>query len=442
VFLADRDPDGDLRDRSSLHAVPLAGGEVVPLPGPGGPVRAFAFEPDGGIVCLAHPREPEGDDEHARLYRIDPDGGLRCLSTATEDALGPGADYTDLTDWHLSSEAPGRVTFVADRGRVRLVRFADDRPEPLLAGDVVVLSAAAAAGRVVALVSVDGPPEVFAVEGGRLRRLTREGRWLPRRWWPVLEEIDVPGPAGAIQTFLWSPPGTRGTRATVLDVHGGPTAQWDRAPMIETLLLVNAGYRVAMPNIRGSIGRGRAWVRALHGRWGDVDAADCHAVLDHLVEAGLADRERLGVLGLSYGGFMANWLVATSGRFAAVVSENGVANQVSAWAGSDCGPEYGLRAGLGDPLSPDGVARLWRQSPLAHVSSIATPLLLLQGEADHRCPPSDSEQLFVALRRLRRTVEYVLYPESAHTYSATGRPDRRIDRHGRVLDWFGRFMPV
>jgi dipeptidyl aminopeptidase/acylaminoacyl peptidase len=91
-------------------------------------------------------------------------------------------------------------------------------------------------------------------------------------------------------------------------------------------------------------------------------------------------------------------------------------------------------------LSADGVNRLWRQSPLAHVATITTPLLMLQAEADLSCPPADNEQLFIALRWLRRTVEYVLYPDESHVYSVTGRPDRRIDRMTRMLDWFDRYL--
>jgi dipeptidyl aminopeptidase/acylaminoacyl peptidase len=212
--------------------------------------------------------------------------------------------------------------------------------------------------------------------------------------------------------------------------------------MLESILLAHAGYRVLLPNIHGSTGRGRPFVRALRGDWGGVDADDCHAVLDHAVAAGLADPARLGVFGLSYGGFLANWLVGTSDRFAAAVSENGVANNVSSWAGSDCGPTYSAAAGIGDATTPEGVELLWRQSPLRHVAAISTPLLLLQGEADRRCPPGDAEQLFVALRALGREVAYVLYPESAHEYVGTGTPDRRIDRHTRVIEWFGRWMPA
>ena len=188
-------------------------------------------------------------------------------------------------------------------------------------------------------------------------------------------------------------------------------------------------------------GYGRDWIRPQLGDWGGVDAADVLAAVDRVVELGLADPARLGVLGLSYGGFLVNWLVgAAPDRFGAAVSENGVTNQLNDWANSDSGPEYDRMALLGDPLSEDGVARLLRQSPLRHVARIRTPLLMLQGEADLRCPAADNEQLFVALRHLGREVEYVLYPESWHTYAITGRIDRRIDRNERVLAWFVRFL--
>jgi dipeptidyl aminopeptidase/acylaminoacyl peptidase len=197
---------------------------------------------------------------------------------------------------------------------------------------------------------------------------------------------------------------------------------------------------VILPNIRGSAGYGSDWIRPQLGDWGGVDADDVHAAVDHVVDLGLADPERLGLMGLSYGGFMVNWLVGTTDRFKAAVSENGVTNQVGDWGNSDAGPEFDRAALMGDPLTPDGVDRLWRQSPLRNVANVRTPLLMLQGEADRRCPAADNEQFFVALRHLGRTVEYVLYPDEYHVYAAAGRPDRRIDRNRRVLDWFDRYL--
>ena len=137
-----------------------------------------------------------------------------------------------------------------------------------------------------------------------------------------------------------------------------------------------------------------------------------------------------------------NWLIATSDRFKAAVSENGVVNQVAAWANSDTGVIYNRAADLGEPTSPEGVEELWRKSPLRHVADINTPLLMLQPSDDQRCPAGDTEQLFVALRWLGRPVAHVRYPGEHHAFQGDGRFDRRLDRHRRVLEWFGRHMPA
>jgi dipeptidyl aminopeptidase/acylaminoacyl peptidase len=195
-----------------------------------------------------------------------------------------------------------------------------------------------------------------------------------------------------------------------------------------------------MPNIRGSTTFGAAWVGALSARWATVDAEDALAAIDGLVGRGLADPRRLGVMGLSYGGFLTQWLIGESDRFAAAASENGVANQASAWANSYFGVHYNRRAGLGDPLTDEGFAALWRASPLRNAPNVRTPLLMLQAEEDRVCPASDNEQLFTALKVLGREVEYILYPEEHHEMKSNGRPDRRIDRMERILAWFDRHV--
>ena len=283
--------------------------------------------------------------------------------------------------------------------------------------------------------------EVPAAERRFRTHTTFGSSWQRKFTQPRMERIELPGPGGPIETWIASPPDAgAGPLPTIVDVHGGPLGCWAPAPHIEVIMLTGAGYRVVLPNIRGSAGYGQDWIRPQLGDWGGVDADDVHAALDGVIDLGLADARRLGALGLSYGGFMVNWLVATSDRFAAGVSENGVTNQVSVWANSDSGPEYDRASMLGDPFSPEGIRKLWRQSPLRHVTNVHTPLLMLQAEADLRCPPQDNEQFFIALRHLGRTVEYVLYPDESHVYASAGRPDRRIDRMQRVLDWFERYL--
>ncbi len=469
AFTADPRPDADRRPRTSVFEVeigiegtdapPSQPREVLAL---AGPVRAPAYSPDGRFVVGIGVDDPDFfDDLSPTLHAAPLDGSARPwpLMPDLDRPVGNWAD-SDLTGWMVDQRpgpvwtSPGHVfALVTDRGRTHPWRVRVDPedgrplgdPERVARGDAMANMVAATAERTVTLIATLGarPPELcLAAADGTLRPLTTMGGdWLDGVAWPEMRAVEAPGPGGPIETWIASPAGaTRGPLPTIVDVHGGPLGAWSPAPSLEVALLCARGFRVVLPNIRGSASYGREWIAPQLGDWGGADADDVHAALDHVISLGLADPGRLGVLGLSYGGFMVNWLVGTTDRFRAAVSENGVTNQVSAWAASDTGPEYCRAARMGDATTPEGVERLWRQSPLRNVAEVRTPLLLLQSEADRRCPASDNEQFFVALRQLGRTVEYVLYPEEYHVVQATGRIDRRVDRMERMLAWFDRFL--
>jgi len=462
AFAADPRPDADLRPRTSLFEVAAAGGEPREVLALAGPVRAPAYSPDGRLIAGIGVDDPDFFDDLPPTLHVAPvDGSERPWPVAPDldRPVGNWAD-SDLTGWMVDQRPgpvwarPGELTaLVTDRGRTHPWRFAVDPatgrpagdPRRLTHGDAMAnMLAVATGGRTVAIAAVGSRPPELCVAGpeGDLRPVTSMGgSWLDGLAWPEMRAVEAPGPGGPIETWIASPAGAGdGPLPTVVDVHGGPLGAWAPAPSLEVALLCARGFRVVLPNIRGSASYGRAWIAPQLGAWGGPDADDVHAALDHAIALGLADPERLGALGLSYGGFMVNWLVGTSERFRAAVSENGVTNQVSAWAASDTGPEYCRAARMGDPTTPEGVERLWRQSPLRNVAAVRTPLLLLQSEADRRCPASDNEQFFVALRSLGRTVEYVLYPEEFHVVQAAGRIDRRLDRMTRMLAWFERFL--
>ncbi len=418
AFLADLGADRDRAPNPQLYAVPESGGEPVRVVEQPGPVLAWTLD-SGEILCLAHGEQRPGD--------ADPS-----LVRAADGAIVGG----DRDSFCAAVSGAAHVVHRSGREIVAL------RGGAVLATVAAADAIAAAGDRVAAaLVQETGAADVYALEPGwPPRRLTRHGGdWFRRSFSPQVSELRI----GEVQTWLLSPAGA-GTEPlpTVLAIHGGPVWHWTPATELGPQLLVRAGYRVVLPNIRGSYGFSWEHVDALRGRWGDVDADDCHAVLDHLVEAGLTDPARIGCFGRSYGGFLVNWLLGTSDRFAAGVSECGVSSQVSAFGNSDSGATYNIAAGLGDTLTPAGVELLWRQSPQRHAAAITAPLLILQGEDDLRCPTSDVEQLFVALRWLGRECEYVLYPDGGHTYHRTGRPDRRADRHDRLVGWFERHMPA
>ena len=463
VFAADRTATGDLYPRPSIWRVGLDGAPPVEILVLGGPASNPTISPDGRWLAAVGVIEPDALDDTSPGIVIAPADG-----SAAPVALAPSLDRpvgwildTDLLGWQVSSRGgpfwvgnDGLVALVSDQARCVPWRFELDpatgrgtatEAHPLAEGDAACehLAVSRNGRRVVAVGTLNGrAPEVMTAEAGRMRTRTGIGSaWQRNVRQPAVHLVQAPGAGGPIDVWVASPPDAVGKPLpTVIDIHGGPLGAWAPAPSLEVALLVSRGYRVLLPNIRGSTSYGRDWIRPQLGDWGGVDADDVHAALDHSVSTGLTDPARVGVIGLSYGGFMVNWLVGTSNRFQAAISENGVTNQINGWANSDSGPDFARMADLGDPLSEAGMLKLWKQSPLAHVADIHTPLLILQGEADERCPKADNEQLFIALRALGRTVEYVLYPEEYHVYQAAGRVDRRIDRMTRMLDWFDRYL--
>ncbi len=433
AFLADPRDDRDRRPCPQVFAVALSGGDPEQLTRSPGPVQRFSFDGDGTVVCLAHERVLPPDDEAPQVARVE--AGTPVILTASLEAFPGCAETTHERLGGLATEGRVVASWIAD-GEVRDVVPRDADP---------VVDALDGDADLTAAVMSLGPrfgSDLYVVTRDGHRRVSDDGSAWLAPFAPVgFEEVWVPGPAGDIQTFVFSPPDApEGPLATVLCFHGGPTWAWPVAPDLNTLLLAHAGYRVVRPNIRGSYDRGRWWMTQLVGRWGETDAEDVHAVVDALEQRGLIDSERIGCYGNSYGGFLVNWLVGTCDRFAAAVSQNGVTNQVAAFGNCDVGAPYSVSAGLGDVTDPDGVASLWRASPLRNAARVHTPLLILQGESDLRCPPSDNEQMFVALRWLGREVEYVLYPGSSHDMTTSARLDRRIDRARRMIGWFDRFM--
>jgi dipeptidyl aminopeptidase/acylaminoacyl peptidase len=454
AFAADRGQDATIDPRYQIWSVgtDAAKPRVRELLSLAGDADRPAFSPNGRrLAFIGTDVADPPDDVPPSLWVVDlPSGAPRNLTADLDRPIGEWA-WCDLL---MSEEAPGPAwltddaiaVIVGERGRDIPYRVTlDGQAAPMVDPKLRVAASGieVAGDRVAVSAAVDGlAGEVWAIEEGQLRQVTREGSGWQRRFDRVeLRELSLPGPAGPIHAWLASPPGA-GTRRlpTILHIHGGPTGAWGPGGTLDEMALCASGYRVLMPNIRGSTTFGGPWVRGLSASWGDTDAADALASVDGVVKLGLADPKRLGVMGLSYGGFLTQWLIGVTDRFRAASSENGVANQASAWANSYFGVHYNRRMGLGDPLSDDGYLALWRSSPLRNTPNVHTPLLMLQAEEDRVCPPADNEQYFTALKVLGREVEYILYPDEHHEMKSYGRPDRRIDRLERLVGWFEKYL--
>jgi dipeptidyl aminopeptidase/acylaminoacyl peptidase len=461
AFAADMGADANITPRTTLHRVAAGGGQVLPLAELAGDAAAPTISPDGRFVAFHGTDVADPPDETITRIWIAPvdhaglTGGAPRTLTGTLDRSATNGAWADLV---MAEDVPGplwldaeHLVFMAgDTGRnVPMVVSLEGAVRRLIdPGRVVGAGLATASGRIALSAGNDGRgAELYALEGwhageGTMRRLTRNGTSWQRRFpRPRIDELWIDGSGGAIQTWLVSPADALdGPMPAIIILHGGPTGGHAPGGTLDSTMLAGHGYRVVEPNIRGSDTFGAAWIAALGGRWGEVDMADVLSVLDGLQARGLVDPSRVGVMGLSYGGYLVQWMLGATDRFRAGVAENGVANQASTWANSHFGVHYNRRARLGDPLSDAGMQKLWSTSPLRNAASVRTPLLMLQAEEDRICPAADNEQLFTALKVLGREVEYVLYPEEHHEMKNYGRPDRRIDRMQRILAWFDRWL--
>ncbi|MFE2426821.1 S9 family peptidase [Streptomyces sp. NPDC059373] len=227
-----------------------------------------------------------------------------------------------------------------------------------------------------------------------------------------------------------------GPHPLILLIHGGPHWHFTASVLDEPQVYAEAGYAVALCNPRGSSGYGHDHSNAIVDAYGTVDAADLLAFAEHVAAEPDIDTERLGVMGGSYGGWATSWLIAHTSRFTAAISERPVNDLLSHSNTGDLGWWQ-------DPQAR-GVSRedLIAQSPLYQADRIHTPLLLVTGEKDLRCPPDQAERLYYALRHHGIETALLVFPGADHNLPRSGSPRHRIQRFEHILAWWARHLPT
>jgi dipeptidyl aminopeptidase/acylaminoacyl peptidase len=220
---------------------------------------------------------------------------------------------------------------------------------------------------------------------------------------------------------------------TVVLVHGGPTGRWSDTFEPWGQLLAARGYAVLYPNVRGSTGYGHRFLELNRADWGGGDFKDVMAGVDWLIARGIADPDRLGIGGWSYGGYMAAWAVTQTHRFKAAVSGAPVVD-----IASEFGTEYDSSYDewfYGTPYEKlDGFIR---SSPITHVKNVKTPTLLLQGESDVTDPIGQSQQFYRGLKRYGVDADFVVYPREPH---GLREEKHLLDRLNRIVAWYDKYL--
>lgn len=443
AYISNRRADADLSNVDEIYITTAQPGAT--------PVRvAWGYAPyKQGLLFTA--------DGKRVVFRVGNEPRLLAYSTdrlAWADAaggqpvvIGQGLDR-NVTAVSLTATPGVLSVLVEDDGSQypATLQLATGRVERLVPGAMSATDQCSAAGHLAVVAATDYvAPEIHAVENGRLRRLTNHNG-------PLLAELAL----GRVEDFKFSsrdgtevhgiltkPVGYQPGRAypTILWIHGGPIGQdehglaFDTYPLaLERQWFAAHGYAAVAINYRGGSGRGAALQQAIAGDWGHLEVEDLLAGIDYLVKSGIADPQRLGVGGWSYGGILTDYVIASDTRFKAAISGAGSANQLTMFGTDEYVTQYVHELGL-----PWTNLEPWLKVSYAwlHADRNRTPTLYLGGEKDFNVPIAGGEQMYQALRLQGVPTQLVVYPGQYHIFT---RPSYIRDRIRRYLAWYDHYL--
>jgi dipeptidyl aminopeptidase/acylaminoacyl peptidase len=458
AFSANRLPDADWHLASSdVWVMPATGGEPRCLTPQPGPAAEPAWSPDGRQIAFVGHTDDE-DWWGVRNYHVwaaPLDGGPARDLMPDFDRMAAPLMGTDLNDSHDSAppiwSRDGTAIYFqgSEHGSTHVysVPSTGGAPRPVTRGSLHVLALAGAsrAGTigVIRCGHADaGTVGILNPATGAIRDLTQPNRALfaeahvgePEEFWVEASE------GHRIQCWLLAPPEADPAKKhpMILEIHGGPRIQYGHCFFHEFQALAGAGFFVLFTNPRGSQGYGEEYTKAIVRDWGEPAMADLMLAVDEALRRHPEiDPGRLGVTGGSYGGYMTNWIVGHTDRFKAALTQRSVVKLSSLMLAGDFSGGSTREFGA-EPWEENEDYR--RLSPLSYVENMRTPLLMFHSVQDHRCPVTEGEMLYTALKLLKREVELVLFPEESHGLSRGGTPSRRIARLTLMRDWFARHL--
>jgi dipeptidyl aminopeptidase/acylaminoacyl peptidase len=358
--------------------------------------------PDGGFAPVVPPSQPAWLDDHRVMFHAVHRGmgGIWVIDTETGQLQ------------QVEGEQELRSGFSVDAGKRKAVQAVGSLA---LLGEIAVVDRATSQRTIITSYS----KPVFAESP-------------PATW----ERFDVTRGGYTTEAWLMLPPDFDPAKKypLVLDVHGGPNGFYGYQFMPIPQVLATHGIPVVYSNPRGSSTYGRDFTQQVSKDWGGEDYEDLMAVVDKALERPYFDASRTGIYGYSYGGYMTAWTIARNHRFKAAVCGAPCFDLESMYGTSDISHFFGELQWGGPPYAD----REWyaTHSPSQFAHNTRTPTLIIQGEADERCPIGQGEQMFVTLKKAGVEVEFARYPGQSHLFMRLGPPEHREDVFGRVLGWF------
>ncbi len=451
----------DVNDFSSIYhtrifAVAPAGGDARAIVDRPGVNRAPQFSPDGRWIAFISSDGYSGMVSAEGLFLVSSDtrpGAIRNLTATQQPWIGEFEWAPDSRSifYTTSEQTNGRGAKMFEQP-VSRVYLDDDRIDTVTPGRVVNSSLSLSHdAATLAYKSIEsrtmGDVYVMSTKNGRAIRLTEINPQLHDLELGDLEPVHWKSFDGQeIWGLLLIPPGYKPGKPIPLVVycHGGPIGgfsygifpQFTEIPgqvdPYPSEAMASAGMAIFFPMPRGGSGYGVSGFRATLNAWGKVDYKDIMTGVDSLIARGIADPNRMGVMGASYGGYMTEWIVTQTGRFKAASAGAGTSDLTQEYYLSDMGDfmvEY-----FGYPWADGALAA---RSPITYVTNVTTPLLIQHGEDDHRVPLSEAWEFYRALNALHKTVEFDIYPRGGHV---NFEPKLEREYMRRNLEWFTRWL--
>jgi len=432
--------------QQSLWHVPVAGGLMQHIADVAGGIGSPVVREVDGQLVVAVSANRTWEDPANSLWIVPIDGGEQ--TNLTPDYPGTLSE--------LVADPASRNGLVARfvegfHQRIYRISAAGGRLDPITPENLVqrgTISAGptlSADGRSMAFVweATEMPAEVFVADiGGDAKMLSEFGSSFADRLYPG-EKVEWQSTDGVrIEGILIKPTGfIEGKRVPlIVEIHGGPTWQWEDALMLGwhdwAQVLASRGYAVLLPNPRGSTGYGAAFERLLQNDVGGGEAQDVISGAQAMVDQGIADPERLGIAGWSWGGYLTAWSITQTTMFKAAMMGAGVANLISDHAAGDI-PAANLA------YYDEDLYTNWelyaRASPVRFAANVTTPTLILHGDSDIRVHPSQGQEFYRALKTVGIPTQFVRYPREGHGLRERA---HHIDLMKRIVDWFGLYMPA
>jgi dipeptidyl aminopeptidase/acylaminoacyl peptidase len=439
AFVSKREDDPDANNNSEIWVVeadaeadehPLT--QVTKNPGPD---YSPSWSPDGKTIAFVTSVEPEKlwyDTEHLAIAASDGSGEARLLTE----------DYDRMVSSPKYSENGKSIYFrTADGGNrpIKKINVKSGKLETVTEGEVSVRTFSLGTKDRIAMTrsTHHSPFEVYWLNKKKETQLTDlNGKLLKDAKLARVERLNVPGWKGEnVESFVYYPADHDPSKAypTLFVLHGGPVSQHDTSFDGWAQLFAANGYIAVLPNPHGSSGYGEAFTYSLNRQWGVPDFADVDAIADHLVAEGIADGDKLGVGGWSYGGILTNYVITKSTRFKGAVSGASEVNHRANYGHDIYQHFWEVEMGL-----PWEDIEAWENmNPFNDLGKVTTPTLVIGGQVDWNVPIQNSEQLYQVLRRRGIETQLVVYPNEHHGIS---RPSFRRDRDERYLAWFDKYV--